>query len=46
LLARHRIAWTLLLPQSGAAGVMDRRPGWERVHADDRAVIHRRIDRS
>jgi hypothetical protein len=42
LLARYRIAWTLLLPQSGAAGVMDRRPGWERVYADDRAVVHRR----
>ncbi len=44
LLARHRIGWTLLLPRSGAAGVMDRLPGWERVHADDRAVIHRRTD--
>lgn len=44
LLARHRIGWTLLLPQSGAASVMDRLPGWERVYADDRAVVHRRRD--
>lgn len=42
LLARYRIAWTLLLPQSGAAGVMDRLPGWERVYTDDRAIVHRR----
>lgn len=44
LLARHRIAWTLLLPRSGAVAVMDRLPGWERVYADARAIIHRRSD--
>ena len=43
LLARYHIAWTLLLPEAGAVGVMDRLPGWERVYADERAVIHRRI---
>jgi hypothetical protein len=43
ILARYRIAWTLLLPQSGAVGVMDHLPGWKRVYADNRAVIHRRI---
>jgi hypothetical protein len=43
LLARYHIAWTLLLPGAGAVGVMDRLAGWERVYADDRAVIHRRI---
>jgi hypothetical protein len=43
LLARYHIAWTLLLPEAGAVGVMDRLPGWERVYADPRAVIHRRI---
>jgi hypothetical protein len=43
LLARYHIAWTLLLPEAGAVGVMDRLAGWERVYADERAVIHRRI---
>ncbi len=42
ILARYQIAWTLLPPAIGAAGVMDRLPGWERVYADNRAVIHRR----
>ena len=41
LLARYHIAWTLLLPEAGAVGVMDRLDGWERVYADNRAVIHR-----
>jgi hypothetical protein len=44
LLARYRIGWTLLLPQAGAVGVLDRLPGWQRVYADDQAVIHRRVD--
>jgi hypothetical protein len=44
LLARYRIAWTLLLPQAGAVGVLDRLPGWQRIYADDQAVIHRRVD--
>ena len=43
LLARYHVAWTLLLPGAGAVGVMDHLAGWERVYADDRAVIHRRI---
>lgn len=43
LLARYHIAWTLLLPEAGAVGVLDRLAGWERVYADKRAVIHRRI---
>lgn len=43
LLDRYRIAWTLLLPQSGAAALLDHLPGWQRVYADERAVIHRRI---
>jgi hypothetical protein len=44
LLARYRAGWTLLSPQSAAAGIMDRLPGWKRVHADDRAAVHRRIE--
>ena len=44
LFARYHIGWTLLLPQAGAIGVLDRLPGWERVYADGQAVIHRRVD--
>ena len=40
---RYHIAWTLLAPGIGAVGVIDRLSGWERVYADNRAVIHRRI---
>jgi hypothetical protein len=43
LLARYHITWTLFLPQSGAAGMMEHLPGWERVFADKHALIHRRI---
>lgn len=44
LLARYHITWTLLLPEAGAVGAMDRLPGWERVYADQRAVIFRRTE--
>ncbi len=43
LLARYHIAWTLLMPSVGAVLVMDHLPGWQRVYADQRAVIYRRI---
>ena len=42
LLDRYTVAWTLLEPQSSAAGLLDHLPGWERVYADPYAVIHRR----
>ena len=32
------------LLEAGAVGVLDRLPGWQRVYADDQAVIHRRVD--
>ena len=44
LLSRYRIAWTLLTPSSGAVAVMDGLSGWQRVYADDYAVVHRRSD--
>lgn len=44
LLARYGIAWTLLAPSSAAVAVIDTLAGWERVYADDYAVIHRRRD--
>ncbi len=42
LLDRYAIRWTLLEPQSPAAGLLDHLPGWERLYADAHAVIHRR----
>jgi hypothetical protein len=45
LLSRYRIGWTLLAPGSGAVGILDHLPGWQRVYADGRAVIHRRTGR-
>jgi hypothetical protein len=44
LLGRYPIAWTLLQAQSPAVAALDRLPGWRRAYADDRAVIHVRID--
>ena len=44
LLARYRIAWTLLQAQSPAVAALDRMPGWRRAYADDQAVIHIRAD--
>jgi len=42
LLDRYHIGWTLFVPDAGAVLVMDHLPGWQRVYADDRGVIHRR----
>lgn len=42
LLDRYGVAWTLLQPATRAAAALDRLPGWERVYADDSAVVHRR----
>lgn len=35
-----RIGWTLLPPGLPAVGVLDRTPGWRRIHADAIAVVH------
>lgn len=40
VLREHRIAWTLLRPQSGVARRLDADPAWRRLYADDRAVVH------
>lgn len=42
LLDHYAIRWTLLEPQSPAAGLLDHLPGWERLYADAHAVVHRR----
>lgn len=44
LLEDYRIGWTLLIPGTPAIASLDVMPGWERVYADDVAVVHRRRD--
>jgi hypothetical protein len=43
LLDEYEIAATLLSPQTPAAALLDRLPGWRRLHADDVAVVHVRL---
>lgn len=40
LLSDYRIGWTLLPPGTPALALLDRLPGWRRVHADAVAVVH------
>jgi len=40
LLDKHQIAATLLAPSRPAVALLDRLPGWERLYADDIAVVH------
>ncbi|NKE66047.1 hypothetical protein RAMLITH_09465 [Ramlibacter sp. RBP-2] len=40
LLDRYQIGWTLLPPNRPATAMLDRLPGWRRVHADEHAVVH------
>jgi hypothetical protein len=42
LLDDYHIGATLLSPTTPAVALLDRLPGWERVYADDVAVVHRR----
>jgi hypothetical protein len=37
---RWGIGWTILPPDSRLVARLDREPGWRRIHADPRAVIH------
>lgn len=41
-LERYHIGWTLLQPEMKAVSALDHLPGWERVYADENAVVHRR----
>jgi hypothetical protein len=36
----YNVSWTLLRPRSPAALHFDHSPGWQRVYADDVAVVH------
>lgn len=38
-LSRYHIRWTILRPENGAVGVIDRLPGWHRVYEDQWAVV-------
>jgi hypothetical protein len=40
LLEQYRIAWTIFEPDDPRTVIMDRLPGWTRLHADDIAVVH------
>ena len=40
LLDEYEIGATLLFPSTPAVGLLDRMEGWERVYADDIAVVH------
>ncbi len=40
LLETYRIDATLLTPQTPAVGLLDRLDGWQRIYADDTAVVH------
>jgi hypothetical protein len=44
LLAQYHITWTIFPKDSPAVVQLDRMPGWQRFHADDMAVVHRRIE--
>ncbi|HEX2559051.1 hypothetical protein [Phenylobacterium sp.] len=39
-LERHGVRWTILHPGNRAVPVLDRTPGWRRLHADAYAVVH------
>ena len=43
VLGEGKIGWTLLQPGTPAILLLDRLPGWERIHADAVAVVHRRV---
>ena len=40
LLDEYKIDTTLLFPSTQAVGLLDRLPGWDRIYADDVAVVH------
>ncbi|HLY55611.1 MAG TPA: hypothetical protein VKS60_08645 [Stellaceae bacterium] len=39
ILGRYKIAWTLFPPHSAVVAVLDASPDWQRVYADDVAVL-------
>jgi hypothetical protein len=43
-LAEYKIGWIMLTPDRPAIAVLDDLPGWRRVYADDKAVVHVRVE--
>jgi len=43
LLAAHPVTWAMLIPDTGAAGVLAHQPGWQRVYDDRYAIVYRRV---
>jgi hypothetical protein len=43
-LSRYGIAWTMLEPGTGLVALLDGKPEWRRLYADDFAVVHVRRD--
>ena len=43
-LQQYGITWTMVRPRNPVVHAMDHMPGWHRLYADDRAVIHVRND--
>ncbi len=41
-LRRYGVTWTVFVPNSAQAKLMDREPGWTRLYADPTAVVHMR----
>lgn len=44
LLDGRGIGWTILIPDTAAARVMDRLSGWRKVYEDKYAVVHARVN--
>jgi hypothetical protein len=40
---RRGLAWTIIAPREPLAAKLDSEPGWRRIYADGRAVIHVRV---
>jgi hypothetical protein len=43
-LERYRIAWTIFSPDARIVAILDRTPGWRRLHSDAIAVVQARED--
>lgn len=43
LLKEHKIGWTLIPPHFPVIALLDKLPGWRRLHSDSVAVVHVRV---
>ena len=42
-LSKYNIAWTIFPPEQSVVATLDAEPGWRRLYADAKAVVHVRI---